>query len=62
MENEYNKDPYDMRSNAVYYALDRLYGYIEVNSYEIDKYKYETFSEVIKKIFDDVKYYCEFSN
>ena len=62
MENEYNKDPYGMRSNAVYYASDRLYGYIEVNSYEIDKYKYETFSEVIKKIFDDVKYYCEFSN
>ena len=62
MENEYNKDPYGMRSNAVYYALDRLYGNIEVNSYEIDKHKSKTFSEVIKKIFDDVKYYCEFSN
>ena len=63
MENEFSRNPNNMKDFSILYSYDQLYDMGDSKHYNIDKDDYKSFVESINQIFTENKYYYyEFSN
>ena len=63
MENEFSRNPNNMKDFSILYSYDQLYDMSDSKHYNIDKDDYQSFVESINQIFTENKYYYyEFSN
>ena len=63
MENEFSRNPNNMKDFSILYSYDQLYDMGGGKHYNIDKDDYKSFVESINQIFTENKYYYyEFSN